>query len=349
MKYKILGRSGLRVSELCLGTMTFGEEWGWGADKNESKKIWDAFANAGGNFVDTANKYTLGTSEKYCGDFLASDREHFVLATKYTLSTRDDDPNFHGNHRKNMIQAVEASLKRLRTEYIDLLWVHAWDGMTPPEEVMRGLDDLVRAGKVFYVGISDTPAWRVSQMNTIADLRGWTPFVALQIEYSLIQRTVERDLIPMAQALDLAVTPWAALGGGMLTGKYSKSKDGVTADDSKRIKVMDKRLSDRNFAIAKVVREVADVRGVNPSQVAINWVRQQSAQMIPIIGARTELQVKDNIESLSFTLDESELRKLDEVSRVDLGFPHEFLSSEGIRKVIHGETFDKIETHRPIL
>lgn len=348
MRYKILGRSGLRVSELCLGTMTFGEEWGWGADKSESKKIWDAFANAGGNFIDTANKYTLGTSEKYCGDFLAADREHFVLATKYTLSTRDDDPNCHGNHRKNMVQAVEASLRRLNTEYIDLLWVHAWDGMTPPEEIMRGLDDLVRAGKIFYLGISDTPAWRVSQMNTISDLRGWTPFVALQIEYSLIQRTVERDLIPMARALDLAVTPWATLGGGMLTGKYAKSKDEVSAADSKRAKVMDKRLSDRNFAIAKVVQEVADTRGVNPSQVAINWVRQQTNQIVPIIGARTEPQVRDNIECLSFTLNKSELSKLDDVSRVDLGFPHEFLSSDVIRKVIYGKNFDKIEIHRQI-
>ena len=349
MKYKILGRSGLRVSELCLGTMTFGEEWGWGSDREESKKVWDTFADAGGNFIDTANKYTLGTSEKLCGEFLAGDREHFVLATKYTLSTRDDDPNFHGNHRKNMVQAVEVSFKRFKTEYIDLLWVHAWDGMTPPEEVMRGLDDLVRAGKVFYVGVSDTPAWRVAQMNTIADLRGWTPFVALQIEYSLIQRTVERDLIPMAKALDLAVTPWAPLGGGMLTGKYTKNKDEVKADDSKRVKIMDKRLSERNFAIAKVVQDVADARDVSPAQVAINWVRQQSNQVIPIIGARTASQVKDNLACLSFTLNESEIAKLDEVSRVELGFPQEFLRSDGIRKVIYGETFDKIEPHRPLL
>ena len=349
MRYKILGRSGLRVSELCLGTMTFGEEWGWGAGKDESKKIWDAFAGAGGNFVDTANKYTLGTSEKYCGEFLVSDRTHFVLATKYSLSTRDDDPNGHGNHRKNMMQAVEASLKRLKTEYIDLLWVHAWDGMTPPEEIMRGLDDLVRAGKVFYVGVSDTPAWRASQLNTIADLRGWSPFIALQIEYSLIQRTVERDLLPMAQALDLAVTPWAVLGGGMLTGKYSKTRDGVSAEDSKRSQVMNQRLSDRNFAIAEVVQEVATKRGVTPSQVAINWVRQQSNQMIPILGARTEAQIKDNLESLSFTLSDVELARLDDVSRVELGFPQATLQSERFRKILHGNTFDKIDPHRPIL
>ncbi|MFC1662135.1 aldo/keto reductase, partial [Gemmatimonadota bacterium] len=179
MRYKLLGRSGLRVSELGLGTMTFGEEWGWGASKKESQRIFDAYATAGGNFVDTANRYTEGTSERFVGEFVAADRGHFVVATKYTLFNREGDPNAAGNHRKNMVQSLEASLRRLKTDYIDLLWVHAWDFMTPVDEVMRGLDDLVRAGKVLYVGISDTPAWIVSQANTLADLRGWTPFVAL--------------------------------------------------------------------------------------------------------------------------------------------------------------------------
>nr|HMQ54595.1 aldo/keto reductase [Anaerolineae bacterium] len=222
MRYKLLGRSGLRVSELALGTMTFGEEWGWGASKEESKKIFDAYAEAGGNFVDTANRYTEGTSEKFVGDFIAADREHFVVATKYTLFMRRDDPNFSGNHRKNMVQALEASLKRLKTDYVDLYWVHAWDYTTPVEEVMRGLDDLVRSGKVLYIGISDTPAWIVSQANTMADLRGWSRFVGLQLRYSLIDRTVERELLPMARALDLGVTPWSVLGSGVLTGKYNQ-------------------------------------------------------------------------------------------------------------------------------
>jgi len=200
MRYKLLGRSGLRVSELALGTMTFGEEWGWGASKADSQKVFDAYAEAGGNFVDTANRYTEGTSEKFVGEFIHSDREHFVLATKYTLKMRDGDPNFSGNHRKNLVQSVNASLKRLNTDYIDLLWVHAWDFLTPVEEVMRGLDDLVRQGTVLYVGVSDTPAWIVAQANTLADLRGWTRFVGLQIQYSLVERTPERDLLPMARA-----------------------------------------------------------------------------------------------------------------------------------------------------
>jgi aryl-alcohol dehydrogenase-like predicted oxidoreductase len=225
MKYKLLGKSGLRVSELALGTMTFGEEWGWGANKEESKKVFDAFAKAGGNFIDTANRYTEGTSEKFVGDFISSDREHLVVGTKYTLFTLRDDPSFSGNHRKNMMQALNESLKRLNTDYIDLYWVHAWDFTTPEEEVLRALDDMVRAGKILYIGISDTPAWIVSRMNAIAELRGWTQFVGLQIKYSLIDRSVERELLPMAQKLDMAVTPWAVVGGGILSGKYNRNKD----------------------------------------------------------------------------------------------------------------------------
>lgn len=196
MRYKLLGNSGLRVSELCLGGMTFGTDWGWGADKDTSRQIYEAFRAAGGNFIDTANFYTGGTSEKLIGEFIASERSRIVLATKYSSSMDDDNPNASGNSRKNMIQSVEASLKRLGTDYIDLYWVHIWDFMTPIEEVMRGLDDLVRQGKVLYVGISDTPAWIVSQAQMLAHLRGWTPFVGLQIEYSLVERTVEREFLP---------------------------------------------------------------------------------------------------------------------------------------------------------
>ena len=218
MRYKLLGKSGLRVSELVLGTMTFGEDWGWGASQEVSRQMFDAYANAGGNFIDTANRYTNGTSERFVGDFIAADREHFVVATKYTLMTRSGDPNAAGNQRKNMVQALEASLKRLRTDYVDLFWVHAWDFLTPVEEVMRGLDDLVRAGKVLYVGISDTPAWVVAQANTLADLRGWSRFVGLQLRYSLADRAAERDLLPMARALDIGVMAWSEVGAGRLTG-----------------------------------------------------------------------------------------------------------------------------------
>ena len=234
MRYKLFGNSGLRVSELCLVAMTFGEEWGWGASKDESRRLFDAFAEAGGKFSDTANHYTDGTSERYVGEFIAAERERFVLATKYTLNSRPDDPNGGGNHRKSMMQAINASLKRLGTDYIDLYWLHAWDFMTPVDEVMRAFDDLVRSGKVLYIGISDAPAWIVSRANTLAELRGWSPFVGLQIQYSLIERTPERDLLPMARALDIAVTAWGPLGGGLLTGKYNPEADKSAAAEMPR-------------------------------------------------------------------------------------------------------------------
>ena len=224
MRYKLLGKSGLRVSELALGTMTFGEEWGWGASKEECHKMFDAYAHAGGNFIDTANRYTEGTAERIIGELIAADRAHFVLASKYTLKMRNGDPNYCGNHRKNMVQSLEASLKRLHTDYLDLFWVHAWDFLTPVEEVMRGLDDLVRAGKVLYIGISDTPAWVIAQANTMAELRGWTSFVGMQAQYSLIERTPERELLPMARALDIGVLPWGILGAGVLSGKYNRGR-----------------------------------------------------------------------------------------------------------------------------
>ena len=209
MRYRLLGNTGLRVSELCLGTMTFGEEWGWGTPLPESRAIYHRFREAGGNFIDTANVYTAGTSEKFLGEFIEGHRQEIVLATKYTNSWPGRDPNAAGNHRKSMMQAVEASLERLRTDYIDLYLLHIWDQMTPIEEVMRGFDDLVRQGKILYAGVSDMPAWLVSRANTLAELRGWSPFINLQIEYSLIQRTVERDLLPMARALGIGATAWS--------------------------------------------------------------------------------------------------------------------------------------------
>ena len=219
MRYKLLGKSGLRVSELCLGTMTFGEDWGWGSPRDESRKVYDAFLEAGGNFIDTANVYTNGTSERFLGEFMSGHRDRVVLATKYSNAAPGNDPNAAGNHRKSMMQSVEASLKRLKTDYIDLYWLHIWDQITPIEEVMRAFDDLVRQGKILYAGVSDMPAWVVAKANTLAELRGWTPFVGLQIEYSLIERTPERELLPMAADLGLGVTAWSPLAGGMLTGK----------------------------------------------------------------------------------------------------------------------------------
>ncbi len=341
MRYKLLGRSGLRVSELALGTMTFGEEWGWGASKEESRRMFDAYAEAGGNFLDTANRYTEGTSEKYVGEFIASDRDHWIVATKYTLWMRRDDPNFSGNHRKNMVRALEASLKRLGTDYIDLYWVHAWDFTTPAAEVMRALDDMVRAGKVLHVGISDTPAWIVSRANTLAELRGWSPAVALQLRYSLIDRTAERDLIPMARAMDMAVTPWSILGAGTLTGKYSR---GSTPEEGRAREGA--ATDERNLRIADAVVDIAEEIGCTPSQVAVSWVRQQHGVIVPLVGARNLAQLEDNLGALDVTLDAAQLGRLDEVSAIEPGFPHDFLASDPIRDIVFGGTFDRIDNHR---
>ncbi|MFN4145248.1 MAG: aldo/keto reductase [Runella sp.] len=338
MKYKLLGNSGLRVSELCLGTMTFGPEWGWGADRHESKRIFDVYANAGGNFLDTANRYTEGTSERYLGEFIASDRDHFVVATKYTLKDRDGDPNFAGNHRKNMIRSLDQSLKRLNTDYIDLFWLHAWDFTTPIDEVMRGLDDLVRSGKIHYIGISDTPAWVISRANMLAELRGWSQFAALQIEFSLIQRGAERDLLPMAKSLGMAVTPWGVIGGGALTGKYLRGESGRVPQNSLR-------RSDRSMEIAQEVVNIAHALNITPTQVAINWVRQRVANVIPIIGAKRSEQLQDSIQCLQNTLPDEMLQRLDDISKIELGFPHDFLSSEGVRQVAFAGVYDQIINH----
>ena len=342
MHFRLLGRSGLRVSELCLGTMTFGTEWGWGSDKETSQKVFDTFAESGGNFVDTANRYTDGTSERWLGDFVNSDRDHFVVATKYTLRDRLGDLNFVGNHRKNMMRSVEDSMRRLDTDFIDLLWVHAWDDTTPVEETLRGLDDLVRSGKVHYIGISDSPAWIASKANTMAELRGWTAYAALQVEYSLLQRTPERDLLPMAAHYGMAVTAWGALGGGALTGKYLKG-------DTGRINEKSARRNDRANTIAQKVIDVATELGVTPGQVALNWVRQnrQDVNVIPIVGARTPEQLQDSLGALNFQLPETALQILNEASAIELGFPHEFLQSDGVRDVIYGGLYDQLKKNKP--
>ena len=347
MRYKLLGKSGLRVSELCLGAMTFGDDWGWGASKNESRKVYETFLEAGGNFIDTANVYTEGSSERFLGEFMAEHREKVVLATKYTLSGALQDPNSAGNHRKSMMQAVEASLKRLKTDYIDLYWLHCWDFFTPVDEIMRAFDDLVRQGKVLYIGISDAPAWIVSRANTMAELRGWTSFVGLQIEYSLIERTVERELLPMARELDLGVTAWSPLAGGLLTGKYSqRSKD----EDAKRLDhPMLEGFTDidaRKLAIVDAVQSVAKDIGSTEAQVALAWLRQQQGIIIPIIGARTASQLKDNLGCLDIILDSQHLERLDEASKIALGFPHDFFKGDLVRQLVYGGMRDSIDNHR---
>ena len=387
MKYYLLGKSGLRVSEICLGTMTFGKEWGWGASKEESRKIFDAYVDAGGNFIDTANIYTNGTSEKYVGDFASYDRERFVIATKYTSNTRAGDPNAGGNHRKNMVQSLEASLRRLNTDYIDLYWVHAWDQTTPIEEMMRALDDMIKSGKILYIGISDAPAWIVSQANTLANLKGWTEFASIQIEYSLIERTSERELLPMANALDIGITAWSPLGSGVLTGKYNKSSNKAllnnivnkdynqkesTTNDSKTRTISSSSISDeqndnrlnvasfseisntllkaRNLRIAEEVVKIAQEIKRTPSQVALNWIRQSKKifrnKIIPIIGAKNLVQINDNLACMEFVLSDDQIQRLNEVSKIELGFPHDFLFTDAIRNIIYGGTYSSIYDHR---
>lgn len=339
--YRTLGRSGLRVSPLALGTMTFGADWGWGAEASEARKLLDIYTERGGNFIDTASMYTGGSSERLLGEFTRDNRESLVLATKYTMLRRPGDPNSGGNHRKSMFASVEASLRNLRTDYLDLLYLHAWDFLTPVEEILRGMDDLVRHGKVLYVAISDAPAWQVSRMQTIADLRGWSPLVALQIEYSLIERTVERDLIPMARELGLGVIPWSPLGSGVLSGKYSRADLGAPGVGSpegtrKNVALASGALTERGLAIAEVVKEVAAQLGRTPAQVALAWTLRNPAVTAPIIGARTPEQLEDNLGALTVEFDAGQVARLEAASAVDLGFPHEFLAREMTRTVTTG-------------
>ncbi|RMB77915.1 aldo/keto reductase [Rhodococcus sp. SBT000017] len=341
--YRLLGRSGLRVSPLSLGTMTFGDAWGWGADEKDSKRIFDAYLDAGGNMVDTANIYTDGQSERYLGEFLRGRRDSVVVATKYAATREPSDPNAGGGGRKSLRGSVEASLKNLGTDYIDLLYLHAWDGVTPSDEVISSLGELVRSGKVLYLGISDTPAWQVARMQTIADMRGRPSFAALQVEYSLIERTTERELLPMAADLGLGVIPWAPLGGGVLTGKYTAADLATPGSDAPAGTRRDHAkangtLTTRGLAIADAVVEVARQLGVTPAQVALAWTLRHPSVVSSLIGARTPEQLQQNISALDVTFDESHLDTLHEASDIDLGFPHEFLMRPMVRGVTTGRS-----------
>jgi aryl-alcohol dehydrogenase-like predicted oxidoreductase len=348
MRYRLLGRSGLRVSEMALGTMTFGTDWGWGSDKDESRRVFDAYVDAGGNFIDTANRYTDGTSERYVGDFIKGDRDRFVVATKYTISEVEGDPNTGGNHRKNLNRSLGRSMERLDVDYVDLLWVHMWDRTTPIEETLRALDDVVASGKVHYIGWSDVPAWVVARANTMADLRGWTRFNALQLKYSLIERTPERELLPMAREMDLAVTPWAILGAGVLTGKYTR--EGGTngterlLTDEERARVA---LTEGNLDIAKALDEVSADAGCTPSQGAIAWMRAQPGNIVPILGARSLDQMRDNLGGLDVDLSTDQLDRLDQASDIDPGFPTDFLRAPFVRNLMYSGKWDDIDDHRP--
>ncbi|WP_068076621.1 aldo/keto reductase [Novosphingobium lentum] len=342
--YITLGRSGLKVSRLCLGAMTFGTEWGFGADAADSTAILDAYADRGGNFVDTANLYTMGTSEKILGEWFAADtarRDRIVLATKFSSNMLPGNPNGGGASRRAIIAACEASLKRLQTDYIDLYWQHWSDPFTPIEETMAALDDLVRSGKVRYIGFSDTPAWKVAEAQTIARFRGWAPLIALQIEYSLLERTVEGDLTPMALDMGLGITPWSPLRSGMLSGKYDRNHQQPASLG--RAEGLARNFTEPTFRVIDVLRDTATRLGSTPARVALAWVLAQPGVASPIIGARTMAQLDDNLAALDLTLDAEALAALDAVSKPTLNFPAEFLpravANTYAGMTINGQTF----------
>ncbi|MFW9990842.1 MAG: aldo/keto reductase [Candidatus Odinarchaeota archaeon] len=346
MRYKLLGKSGLRVSEISLGTMTFGTKWGWGADKEASKQILNTFTEAGGNFIDTSCNYTDGESESFIGEFIKGDRDRYVIATKYTLHDYryKNDPNAGGNARKNLLRSLKGSLERLQTDYIDILYLHMWDYMTPVQEVMRTLDDLIGSTKVNYIGISDTPAWIVSRANTMAEIRGWNPFVVYQFPYSLVFRDAERETIPLCKKMDLAMATFDVLSAGLLTGKYTREgkapgrlvqgKWGVPPE--------------RALAMAGEVDKIADEIGCPSSQVAISWVKGQKGLFVPILGATKEEQIEENLGGLDIKLTEEHYKRLDQKLREIYYFNYGFAKGwlMGARPVIYGDTYDLIDNHR---
>ncbi|MEA2922718.1 MAG: hypothetical protein QOF07_2683 [Bradyrhizobium sp.] len=340
MRYRLFGRSGLRVSELILGAMTFADEHvdtRVRAGRAAAQAMFDSYVEAGGRTIDTANRYTDGDSERIVGELVAHDRDAFVLSTKYTITNDGTDANASGNHRKNLRRSLEQSLRRLQTDHVDILWVHIWDRDTPIEETIRALDDVVREGKVLYVGASDMPAWVVARANTIAELRGWTPFTGLQLPYSLVQREIERELLPMAEAFDLSVTAWSPLGSGVLSGKFLDGDPGATRVDPANI-------SERDTRITREVVTVAKEIGATPSQVAIAWLRQRSPRILPILGAKTVEQLRDTLGALDVELPADAVARLDEVSAVDLGFPTDMLSR--LHGFVHGPVGELVD-HRP--
>lgn len=336
MRYRLMGPSGMRVSELALGTMTFGEKE-WGSERVEAERIFETYVAAGGNLIDTADFYAGGESERWVADLIKADRGRFVISTKYGLNRRSDDPNAAGAHRKNLVATVDGSLRRLGVDYIDLYWVHAWDPFTPMTEALRALDDLVRAGKVLYVGVSDTPAWVVARANAIAELSGWTSFVGYQGRYSLADRAVEREVLPMATALGLTFIAWGILGSGMLSGKYAAAQG-----SGGRLEVVgqagreDQRTRDIVAAISSVATEI----DATPSQVAVRWVIDQSG-VIPLIGARTSAQLDDNLTALDIELNADQRERLEKATKIDLGFPHNFV--EPGRQFLFGRSWERID------
>jgi len=336
--YHALGRSGLRVSPLCLGTMTFGTEWGWGSPEETARAIFRRYIEAGGNFIDTADLYTNGRSEEMIGAFTGEmkNRNRLVLATKFTFNSDPADPNAGGNGRKHIVDALEGSLRRLKTDYIDLYWLHAWDGITPEEEVMSALDALVRAGKVRYIGLSDTPAWYLASAQRLAQWRGWEPVVALQLEYSLVERSIEREHVPAALHFGMGILPWSPLGAGILSGKYTReNQKGGRLETTKGGNPAFDKLTDRNFAIVDVLLEAAKALGRSPAQVALNWITKRPGVSSTIVGATKLAQLEDNLQALEFDIPADWGAKLDAASRPGLQFPQTFFEGP-IRAMVNG-------------
>jgi aryl-alcohol dehydrogenase-like predicted oxidoreductase len=340
MRYTTLGRSGLRVSKIALGSMTFGPGPAWTRSEAECRSIFDAYVECGGNFIDTANMYTGGESECIVGRLVASDRERFVIASKYTNAIPGTgNPNAAGMHRKSLVQSLDASLKRLGVDYIDLYYVHWWDFTTPVEEVHRALDDAVRAGKILHIGLSDVPAWVVSRAQAFADLRGLSPIAAVQVEYSLAQRSIEREHLPLAKTYDIGVTAWSPLAGGILTGKYANADPSA---DARRIDSMQLQpLDERNRQIAEAVGRVAARTGFASSQVALAWLIGRGT--IPVVGATRAQQITQNMAAIQLVLTADDRRELDEASAIDLGHPYSMVGWEMSMALGYGGMFDDIE------
>lgn len=341
--YVTLGRSGLKVSPLCLGTMTFGEDWGWGSSESTARQIYDAYVEKGGNFLDTADGYTNGKSEELIGKFVKDSklRDKLVIATKFTFNQEEGNPNAGGNGRKNVYRALQGSLKRLQTDYIDFYWLHTWDRFTPVEEVLLTLNDLVREGKIRYFGLSDVPAWYLSRMQTLAEVHALHRVSALQLEYSLIERSIEREHIPAAQEFGMGICPWSPLASGLLTGKYKRDFNG---ESEGRLAIMKdkghpgfaKLFNERNWKIVDAVMEVSKMVGRSPAQIAINWVINQPGVTSTIIGATKMNQLNDNFAAAEFEMPQEALRKLDEASRLDPTVHPYIFFTEGMQALVNG-------------
>jgi aryl-alcohol dehydrogenase-like predicted oxidoreductase len=341
MPYRLFGRSGLRVSKFFLGAMTFGEQGGVGAPPDECRRILDAYSDAGGNVIDTAVNYRGGASEEILGELLTGRRDRFVLSTKFTASRDLTDPNAAGSHRKNLRLSLETSLRRLKTDYIDIYWVHIHDRHTPLDETLRALDDAVRDGKVLYTGVSDSPAWLVAHGQTLAAWRGWTAFSGIQMPYSLLQRDIERDLLPMAEAFGMSIAAWSPLGGGVLSGKFT------TGNFVAGTRLAADSISEHDLAVARAVDTVADRIGTTSAALALTWTTCRSPTIHPIIGARTLTQLNDNLGAVGLELTDDVVAALDRAAPFSAGFPNDFI--ESTRPWVFGAADADVERRRPAL